>query len=214
MLSIKAPVHERAVVIGGSMVGLAVARALSETFREVIVIERDHLSASTPEHRPGVPQSWHIHNLTLRGQNELEELFPGFCAEAIALGAMQVDYARDISRCTELGWMPLFESGFVALSATRILFEFAERERFRALTRNAVVLPWHGQLSLPLSEFVMRAGHHDNEVFRALLHGIHMLKQPYELITPGFAARVAAYGLRQLTGTGLTRVNAPPEPAE
>jgi 2-polyprenyl-6-methoxyphenol hydroxylase-like FAD-dependent oxidoreductase len=132
--------HNRAIVVGGSMVGLAVARALGETFREVVVIDKDHFPVDTPEHRPGAQQSFHIHNLTLRGQNELEELFPGFVDEALRLGATQVDYAEDIARCSELGWMPRFRSGFIALSATRALLEFAERQRFRALASNATVL--------------------------------------------------------------------------
>lgn len=134
------PAHGRAVVIGGSMVGLAVARALSEHFREVIVIERDHYPRGAPDHRRGVPQSYHIHNLTLRGQRELDELFPGFVDEARKLGAMEIDHALDVARYTELGWGQQFESGFMALSATRILLEHAERERFFALVKNATVL--------------------------------------------------------------------------
>lgn len=134
------PAHERAVVIGGSMVGLAVARALSEHFREVVLIERDVFPREVPDHRRGVPQSWHIHNLTLRGQRELEELFPGFLSAAVALGAMQIDHALDVAAYTSLGWEPQYESGFIALSATRILLEFAERQRFFALTHNATVL--------------------------------------------------------------------------
>ena len=452
--------YNRAIVVGGSMVGLAVARALSEFFRDVRVIDKDRLPAHAPEHRAGAQQSWHIHNLTLRGQNELEELFPGYTAEALRLGAMQVDYADDIARCSELGWMPRFESGFIALSATRALLEFAERQRFRALMKGATVIeerrgeellverqgaklracgvrtdkgevfeadlvvdcsgrsarwkrwygahglalpretvvdskcgyssrfyrprdparfswkgmvvdaiyphqphwgvivpleqndwvvtlggfggefppsdelgfdrfarnlrtpefaqalahadpltpvrtfrrlemrwnhfeqerqplegllvmgdaawaynplygqgmsigvacarilrdllrrdrdlaslarryypaakrfafppweatalrdmrwpktegvrPWHGQLTLPLSEFIMRAGHHDNEVFRALLSGIHLLKQPHELFTPSVLARILRYGVKQLSGT----YDAPPSAPE
>ena len=83
------------------MVGMAVARALSERFREVVVIERDVLSKDGPEHRRGVQQSYHIHNLTLRGQRELEELFPGFSDEALRLGAVQLDHGRDVARCTD-----------------------------------------------------------------------------------------------------------------
>ena len=132
--------YERAVVIGGSMVGLAVARALCEHFREVVIVDRDRFPRDMPEHRRGVPQSWHIHNLTLRGQNELEDLFPGFGAEAVALGAMQIDHALDVAAYTSLGWEPQFESGFIALSATRILLEFAERRRFHALMKNATLL--------------------------------------------------------------------------
>lgn len=79
------PAHRRAIVIGASMVGLAAARALSERFREVVIIDRDRLPREAPDHRKGVPQSWHTHNLTLRGQRELEELFPGFVDEAVPL---------------------------------------------------------------------------------------------------------------------------------
>jgi flavin-dependent dehydrogenase len=121
--------HDRAIVIGGSMAGLAVARALSGRFREVVVIERDTLSRDRPEHRAGVPQSWHIHALMLRGQRELETLFP-----------VRIDHAADLVSFTNHGWEPRYESEFIALSATRILLEFAERERFFALTKNATLL--------------------------------------------------------------------------
>jgi 2-polyprenyl-6-methoxyphenol hydroxylase-like FAD-dependent oxidoreductase len=122
------------------MVGMAVARALSEAFREVVVIERDNLPKDAPEHRRGVPQSWHIHHLMLRGQRELEELFPGFGDEAVRLGAVQIDYGREVARCTDVGFCPLIDTGYLALSATRALIEFAERQRFRALCTNAVVI--------------------------------------------------------------------------
>jgi 2-polyprenyl-6-methoxyphenol hydroxylase-like FAD-dependent oxidoreductase len=106
----------------------------------VVIIDRDRLPREAPDHRKGVPQSWHIHNLTLRGQRELEELFPGFVDEAVQLGAMQIDHTLDVAAYTESGWETQFESGRVALSATRILLEFAERQRFRALMTNALTL--------------------------------------------------------------------------
>ncbi|MET0343642.1 MAG: FAD-dependent oxidoreductase [Polyangiales bacterium] len=135
-----ASTHERAIVIGGSMVGLAVARALSEHFREVVVIDRDRFPREVPDHRKGVPQSFHIHNLTRRGQRELEELFPGFVDEAVRLGAMQIDHQLDVAAFVDHGWETQFDSGRIALSATRILLEFAERQRFNALVKNARVL--------------------------------------------------------------------------
>ena len=112
---------------------MSVARALSERFQEVIVVERDVLPKDGPEHRRGVPQSQHIHNLMLRGQHELEELFPGFFKEAIALGATRIDHGRDVARCTDIGFCPLFETGYESLSASRALFEHAQRQRFREL---------------------------------------------------------------------------------
>ena len=45
--------HKRAIVIGASMVGLAVARALSESFQEVVLIDRDRMPTGEPDHRPG-----------------------------------------------------------------------------------------------------------------------------------------------------------------
>ena len=120
------------------MVGMAVARALSEHFGEVVVVERDVLSRDAPEHRRGVPQSQHIHNLMLRGQHELEELFPGYFDEAIRLGATRIDHGRDVARCTDIGFCPLFETGYESLSASRSLFEFAQRRRFLALCPDIV----------------------------------------------------------------------------
>jgi flavin-dependent dehydrogenase len=104
------------------------------------VIERDKLNRERPEHRPGVPQSWHIHSLMLRGQHELEALFPGVCEKALELGAVRIDRARDMVVWSKYGWWPRYDSGLVPLCATRTLLEFAERSRFFALTKNAIVL--------------------------------------------------------------------------
>ncbi len=133
----KQTAYDRAVVIGGSLAGLCVARALSDHFREVIVIEKDVLSKDRPAHRKGVHQSHHIHNLLLRGQNEFEALFPGFRQAALDLGAVALDYTKSMDRYMVWGWSPLFESGMIGLSATRILIEHALRSRFHALVTNA-----------------------------------------------------------------------------
>ena len=57
----------RALVIGGSLAGLLAARVLSDSYAEVMVIDRDHLP-EFPEHRRGVPQAPHAHALLARGQ--------------------------------------------------------------------------------------------------------------------------------------------------
>ncbi len=129
--------YDRAVVIGGSLAGLCVARALSDHFREVIVFEKDVLPKDRPAHRKGVHQSHHIHNLLLRGQNEFEALFPGFRQAALDLGAVALDYTKNMDRYMVWGWSPLFDSGLIGLSATRILIEHALRQRFHALVSNA-----------------------------------------------------------------------------
>jgi len=140
MSSEKQPPHDRAVVIGGSLVGVSVARALSAHFREVLVIEKDVLPKDRPAHRKGVHQSHHIHNLLLRGMNEFESLFPGFKQTAIELGAVQLDYTKHMDRYMVWGWSPLFESGLIGLSATRILLEHALRMRFHALVTNGKII--------------------------------------------------------------------------
>jgi len=122
------------------MGGLAAARALSDRFQEIVVIERDVLGRERPEHRAGVPQSWHIHSLLLRGQRELEALFPGFLDTALGLGAVRFDHAADLVSFTNYGWEPRYESEFIALSATRVLIEFAQRKRFFELVKNATLL--------------------------------------------------------------------------
>jgi 2-polyprenyl-6-methoxyphenol hydroxylase-like FAD-dependent oxidoreductase len=75
----------RAVVLGASMAGLLAARVLAEAYAQVTVIDRDELpEAST--HRRGVPHGRHAHALLARGQQALEELFPGLTAELVAQG--------------------------------------------------------------------------------------------------------------------------------
>jgi 2-polyprenyl-6-methoxyphenol hydroxylase-like FAD-dependent oxidoreductase len=79
-------IGERAVVVGASMGGLLAARVLTEAYERVTVVERDALAGSSGP-RKGVPQGWHGHGLHPRGLQVLDELFPGFAAEAAVAGA-------------------------------------------------------------------------------------------------------------------------------
>ena len=72
----------RAVVIGGSVAGMCAARVLCDFYDEVVLLDRDHYPAQVG-HRAGVPQSRHAHALLVRGQRELEQLFPGFVARGV-----------------------------------------------------------------------------------------------------------------------------------
>jgi 2-polyprenyl-6-methoxyphenol hydroxylase-like FAD-dependent oxidoreductase len=91
-----AKLGEHAVVLGASVAGLAAARALTEFFEAVTVVERDVLSDAA-DHRRGVPQGLQIHALLLSGALALEELFPGILDELVEAGAPSMDY-RDLSR--------------------------------------------------------------------------------------------------------------------
>src|ERR1700733_5468538 len=84
-----------AVVLGASMAGLVAARALSEFYETVTVVERDALSEAA-ENRRGVPQGRQIHALLLRGAQALEEFFPGILDELVAAGAPSNDF-QDLS---------------------------------------------------------------------------------------------------------------------
>ena len=77
-----------AIVIGGSMAGLAVARVLSDHYREVILVERDRFG-DIVEHRRGVPQGRHAHGLLASGRNTLEGFFPGLFEEVLYAGAVR-----------------------------------------------------------------------------------------------------------------------------
>jgi flavin-dependent dehydrogenase len=136
----KQPRYERAVVIGASMAGLAVGRALSDHFREVVLVERDALALDKPAHRAGVGQSWHLHGLTIGGQREFEALFPGFGEAAVKLGALRIDDGCDIAGFGKYGWHERGETEYICLSATRMLLEFVQRQRFFALVKNARLL--------------------------------------------------------------------------
>ena len=66
--------RNRAIVMGASMAGLVTARALSDHYRELILVEQDRFE-NVVEHRRGVPQSRHAHGLLASGQNTLEGFF-------------------------------------------------------------------------------------------------------------------------------------------
>src|SRR5260221_11230171 len=80
---------ERAIVVGGGVAGLSAARAVSDRFRQVVIVDRDELpDGATP--RPGVPQGKHPHGLMAGGLKALEHLFPGFGHELEQAGAVAI----------------------------------------------------------------------------------------------------------------------------
>jgi 2-polyprenyl-6-methoxyphenol hydroxylase-like FAD-dependent oxidoreductase len=86
----------QALVLGGSMAGLLAARALSDFYDTVTVVERDELQETSVARR-GVPQGRQTHGLLLRGADALEELLPGILDELVADGAHVFD-GQDLSR--------------------------------------------------------------------------------------------------------------------
>jgi 2-polyprenyl-6-methoxyphenol hydroxylase-like FAD-dependent oxidoreductase len=75
-----------AVVIGASMAGLTMAKALTTGFDQVTVLDRDQLPHGAV-HRAGVPQDRHLHVVLPAGAEALESLLPGLTDDMVAGGA-------------------------------------------------------------------------------------------------------------------------------
>ncbi len=123
--------NKSAIVIGGSMAGLLAARVLTNHFERVTVIERDELP-DAPDMRNGVPQGRHIHALLARGQELLEEYFPGLSDELTQAGSPRFTWCKDTCYYTAAGWMKRFDSGIVTNVITRPDLEWRVRRRIQA----------------------------------------------------------------------------------
>jgi 2-polyprenyl-6-methoxyphenol hydroxylase-like FAD-dependent oxidoreductase len=122
----------RAVVLGGSLAGLLAARVLADAYAQVTVIDRDELPG-TGMHRRGVPQGRHVHGLLARGQEVLEELFPGLTAELVARGAPAGDLLANARLYLSGHRLRQAHTGLVVLCASRPFLEGHIRARVRAL---------------------------------------------------------------------------------
>ena len=122
-------IARQAVVIGAGIAGLAAARALSDFFEHVVVLERDSLSDGAV-HRPGTPQSRHAHGLLVGGERALSELFPGFERDLVAAGAVPVRVTIDIrAERPDYDPFPQRDIGLINYALSRPAIEFAIRRR-------------------------------------------------------------------------------------
>lgn len=121
-----------AIVIGGSMAGLLAARVLSERFDRVTIIERDELPDGA-EYRNGVPQARHLHSLLIKGQEIMDDLFPGFTEEMTAEGCPHGTWGWDLAFLVTGGWTPRFDSGLTNNASGRITLEWLVRRRVKAI---------------------------------------------------------------------------------
>jgi 2-polyprenyl-6-methoxyphenol hydroxylase-like FAD-dependent oxidoreductase len=126
-------VGDRAVVLGASVAGLLAAGLLAGSYREVTVVDRDVLTGETGPRRT-VPQGRHIHGLLARGQQVLEELFPGITKELSELGVPVCDFGTGLSWYFKGRMIRKAETGLICVSAERPLLEARIRERIRALS--------------------------------------------------------------------------------
>lgn len=126
------PIGDRAVVVGGSIAGTLAARVLAESYREVIVLDRDEvLGVAGP--RRGVPHALHAHGLHARGYRILAELFPNLLDEARGLAGLTI---RDFAG---MRWyfdgrpMRTTESGLLSIAGSRPVLENYLRSRVAGL---------------------------------------------------------------------------------
>ncbi|BBZ69757.1 FAD-binding oxidoreductase [Mycobacterium paraseoulense] len=117
-----------AVVIGGSIAGIAAAKVCSESFERVIVLEKDS-PHSRREGRPGAAQGWHLHHLLTAGQIELERIFPGIVDDMVREGAFKVDMAAQYRIRLGGTWKKPGTSDIQIVCAGRPLLEWCVRRR-------------------------------------------------------------------------------------
>lgn len=125
-------VGDRVVVLGGSMAGMLAARVLSESFREVLLIDRDELTGVTG-YRRSVPHGRHAHGLVAKGQQILEAHFPGLTEELRAAGVVPGDFSDDIRWYFNGRLLRTAPSGLPCLPATRPVLEYHVRKRVQRI---------------------------------------------------------------------------------
>lgn len=128
----------RALVMGGSIAGLAAAAVLSRHFDEVTVVERDVLDDAASL-RKGTPQAQHLHALLVRGIEGFEALLPGTKAELEANGAVALQYGKSFQWYHEGGFKAPYEGGAIALAQSRPLLESVIRRKVKALRNVRIV---------------------------------------------------------------------------
>lgn len=124
--------QSHAIVIGASIAGLLAARALTDYFERVTLIERDALPES-PDFRAGVPQAHHFHALLARGQTIMDSFFPGLSQELTREGAPLLDWGRTMRFFSGGHWTAGYANGLVTNTVTRIRLEWEIRQRVAAL---------------------------------------------------------------------------------
>ncbi|WP_242250606.1 FAD-dependent oxidoreductase [Bacillus cereus group sp. BfR-BA-01379] len=118
----------KAIVIGGSIAGKLAAKALSTTFKEVIIIEAGERWDGKAS-RKRVPQSSHPHVLLKGGEKAIEELFPAITNELIEAGSIVNNFTRDI-KWHQFGlWKQQFIGKVQMVQQSRFLLEWHIQKR-------------------------------------------------------------------------------------
>lgn len=130
--------YSSAIVLGASISGLLTARALSNHFGHITVVERDLLTGGA-EIRKGVSQSAHAHGLLASGYQIIDEYFPGLIGELEAQGASRCDVMGDFLWFQYGRWKLRHKSGLYGITVSRPCLEVTLRQQVKAL-HNVTIL--------------------------------------------------------------------------
>jgi hypothetical protein len=123
---------DRLIVVGGSIGGLIAARVLSDHFAEVTIVEWGGLPDSSGPRR-GVPQSVHLHGLTLGGRLALDQIYgnDSFTTLMRDVGAAYLDFYKHQAVLLPEGWLRCVPSDVEVVCGSRSFMEHV----IRTLTR-------------------------------------------------------------------------------
>jgi 2-polyprenyl-6-methoxyphenol hydroxylase-like FAD-dependent oxidoreductase len=124
--------YQHAIVIGGSIAGLLTARALSEQFAQVTIVERDMLPDGYA-HRTGAPQAHHAHALLARGAQIMQQFFPDIATDWAAAGVHTWDVGEGLEMAVATGRAPRMKTGIPYYTLSRVLIESSIRQRVRRI---------------------------------------------------------------------------------
>lgn len=121
------------IIAGGSIAGLASAKALSGKFEKILILEPDALDQHG-EVRKGTPQANHVHGLLKGGSDALTHLFPNLPKRLKERGAVSCDFCQDVRWYINKKWMPRFRGPLPISFQTRSLLEWCIRDEVRQLS--------------------------------------------------------------------------------
>jgi 2-polyprenyl-6-methoxyphenol hydroxylase-like FAD-dependent oxidoreductase len=116
---------------------MAAARALSDSFAEVVVLERDKLVRDASP-RVGVPQGKQPHALLVGGLRALTEQFPRFVDQLVKSGAVAYDYTKARLEIGGFDPLPQRDLGIPIYSASRPLIEYVIRQELEQMPNVAL----------------------------------------------------------------------------
>ena len=115
------------------LAGKLAAKALSTSFKEVIIIEVGERWDGKAL-RKRVPQSNHPHVLLKGGENAIEELFPTITNELIEAGSIVNNFTRDI-KWHQFGlWKQPFIGEVHMIQQSRLLLEWHIQKRIHQIS--------------------------------------------------------------------------------